>query len=128
MFNREKFSEVLEQINSKYTSMTEFAKHAKFDRTYTSKGINLKLQNPPTPDILRKIADNSRGITTYVELLEICGYLTEEDLGEIREKPNNEILVKIKLESNISETKSQVKELVSLLERANELMNSLNKK
>lgn len=53
--------------------------NAKFDRTYISKYINLKLDNPPTPEILRKIANSSKGLTTYTELMLICGYLETDD-------------------------------------------------
>lgn len=75
MFDIDKFSSILKNINSKYDTMSEFGKKANFDRTYISKYINKKLNNPPTPKILKKIADNSKGITTYKELMQVCGYL-----------------------------------------------------
>ena len=75
MFDKEKFSIILEKINKTYPTMTEFGKRASFDRTYISKYINMKLANPPTPKILEKIANASNGITTYEELMNICGYL-----------------------------------------------------
>lgn len=76
MFNKSEFSHTLSRINDTYNTMTDFAKKASFDRTYISKYINLKLNNPPTPKILNKIANASNGITTYEELMNICGYLT----------------------------------------------------
>ena len=79
MFDKDKFSKVLLLINNTYSSMSNFAKNAKFDRTYISKYINLKLDNPPTPEILRKIANSSKGLTTYTELMLICGYLETDD-------------------------------------------------
>ena len=75
MFDINEFSNILENINSKYDTMTDFAKKANFDRTYISKYINKKLSNPPTPKILKKIADASKGVTTYSELMLICGYI-----------------------------------------------------
>lgn len=75
MFNKETFSNILKKINASYETMTEFAKKAEFDRTYISKYINQKLDNPPTPKILEKIAKASNGITSYTELMEICGYI-----------------------------------------------------
>jgi len=130
MFDKERFADILEQINTKYTSMTKFANHAGIDRGYLSRNMNSKLENPPGPDILRGIADSSYGTTTYVELLEVCGYLNEDDLREIREKDNpyNEILAEATTESDIEEVINKVRELVELLERANELINSLSKK
>ncbi len=74
MFNQDEFSNILNKINSTYSTMTDFGKKASFDRTYISKYINKKLKNPPTPKILEKIADASNGITTYEDLMVICGY------------------------------------------------------
>lgn len=82
MFNKEKFSNILNRINSTYNTMTDFAKKASFDRTYISKYINMKLDNPPTPKILQKLADASNGITSYTELMLICDYL-HDDFDEL---------------------------------------------
>ena len=105
MFYKEEFSKILKQINSKYTSMTEFAKSADFDRTYISKGINLKLQNPPTPEILKKIANSSKGVTSYIELMYICGYITEENIGELEK-----LLIKLKELKDIKYTNNMLLE------------------
>lgn len=75
MFNQDKFANILKKINESYDTMTDFGKSASFDRTYISKYINKKLSNPPTPKILEKIAKASKGITTYSELMQICGYI-----------------------------------------------------
>lgn len=75
MFNKYLFSNILNKINSNYDSMTEFGKKANLDRTYISKYINNKLDNPPSPEILKKISEASNGITSYYELMEICGYI-----------------------------------------------------
>lgn len=77
MFNQDEFANILNKINSTYSTMTDFGKKASFDRTYISKYINKKLKNPPTPKILEKIAKASNGITTYEELMEICGYVSK---------------------------------------------------
>ena len=83
MFNKENFSKTLKKINSTYSSMTEFAQKASFDRTYISKYINMKLDNPPTPKILEKIANASNGVVTYNELMIMCGYLKDETTNYI---------------------------------------------
>ena len=82
MFDKETFSNVLKKINSTYSTMTEFAQKADFDRTYISKYINMKLDNPPSPKILEKIANASNNITSYVDLMIICGY-SEKNLESI---------------------------------------------
>lgn len=79
MFDKIKFSNILKQINETYNSMTEFAQKASFDRTYISKYINLKLDNPPTPKILKKIAQSSNNIVSYPELMNICGYIDKNN-------------------------------------------------
>ena len=71
MFDKETFSNVLKKINSTYSTMTEFAQKADFDRTYISKYINMKLDNPPSPKILEKIANASNNITSYVDLIKV---------------------------------------------------------
>ena len=63
MFDKKEFADILKKINSTYSTMTEFAQKACFDRTYISKYINMKLDNPPTPKVLKKIANASNGIT-----------------------------------------------------------------
>lgn len=78
MFNQDEFANILNKINSTYSTMTDFGKKASFDRTYISKYINKKLKNPPTPKILEKVANASNGIVTYEELMTVCGYLDED--------------------------------------------------
>lgn len=83
MFNKDLFSNILKKINNEYSSMTEFAKAASLDRSYISKYINKKLNNPPTPKILLGIANASKTLTTYDELMEICGYIKLSGLYDI---------------------------------------------
>lgn len=87
MFNKYLFSDILTKINSTYNSMSEFGEKAHLDRTYLSKYINKKLDNPPSPEILKKISEASNGITSYYELMEICGYI---DLEVVFKLKNNQ--------------------------------------
>lgn len=82
MFNKKEFSIILSKINKSYQTMTEFAQKADCDRTYISKYINMKLDNPPTPKILEKIANASNGIVTYKQLMLMCNYL-DDGLNDI---------------------------------------------
>ena len=75
MFDKLKFSQILNNINNTYATMTEFSEKSGVNRTYLSQYINHKLNNPPSPKILEKIANSSNGITTYNELMQICGYI-----------------------------------------------------
>lgn len=82
MFKKDEFANILQRINSTYDTMTEFGKKAFLDRSYISKYINKKLDNPPSPKILLKIADASNGIISYFELMNICGYIHYGDNTE----------------------------------------------
>lgn len=99
MFNKEKFSIILSKINKEYPSMTEFAKNAALDRSYISKYISKKLNNPPTPKILLGIANASQGLTTYEYLMQICGYINVNGLSDIDLNSNEmNILAKMLLD------------------------------
>jgi SOS-response transcriptional repressor LexA len=74
MFYKDKFSEILKQIKETYNSQEEFSKYSGVGRTYISQYMNGNLDTPPKPKILEKIANSSKGITTYDELMQICGY------------------------------------------------------
>lgn len=76
MFEQEKFSNILKEIVKTYGSVSELAKYTHQSRSYFSKYINLRLDKPPTPKVLEKIANASKGITTYEELMQICGYIS----------------------------------------------------
>lgn len=91
MFQKENFSNILKNILKEYDSIQDFANHVEMDRGYLSRNINMKLDNPPTPKILKKIADNSKGITTYEELMKICGYINDD---QKLDKIKSELLIK----------------------------------
>ena len=78
MFNKKAFANVLQKISATYSSISEFAKKSEVNRTYLSKYINMKLDNPPTPKILEKISDASNGIITYKDLMLICNYIDDK--------------------------------------------------
>ena len=77
MFDKFKFAEIIKNIKGTYSSQEEFAKKSDIGRTYLSQYMNMKLKEPPKPKILQKLAENSNGITTYNELMNICGYLDD---------------------------------------------------
>lgn len=74
MFDINKFSIILKNIKEKYSNQEEFAKMSGVGRTYISQYMNKKINTPPKPQLLEKIANASKGITTYDELMQICGY------------------------------------------------------
>lgn len=105
MFQKEKFSNILKKILNSYNSIQDFANHANMDRGYLSRNINNKLDNPPTPEILKKIANSSKGVTSYIELMYICGYITKENILELEK-----LLIKLKELNNIKNTNNMLLE------------------
>lgn len=83
MFDKIKFAKILSNINDTYDTMTEFATNSKVNRTYLSQYINQKLDTPPSPKVLLKIASSSHNLTSYEELMQICGYIEEYSLSPI---------------------------------------------
>ena len=75
MFNKEKFSEILLNIVNQYESISDFANTSSVGRSYLSKYINRKISSPPSPKVLTKIANHSKGLITYEELMIICGHI-----------------------------------------------------
>ena len=75
MFNIVDFANILKKINSLYENQTQFANASGVNRTYLSQYMNLKLDTPPSPKILKGIANASKGLTTYDDLMKICDYI-----------------------------------------------------
>lgn len=79
-FDKEKFSKILKKIYNQYPSQRSFATRARVNRTYISKYINKKIDVPPSVKILRKLAIASKGVTTYQQLMQICGFLEDNEM------------------------------------------------
>ena len=77
MFNKNRFAQILKNISETFENQRDFSKKSEINRTYLSQYMNMKIDKPPKPEILKRIADNSKGVTTYEELMEICGYQAE---------------------------------------------------
>lgn len=78
MFDKVKFANILRKISNTYDNQREFSEKSKINRTYLSQYLNTKLEQPPKPEILERLANASRGITNYSELMNICGYFDKE--------------------------------------------------
>ncbi len=77
-FDKKRFAQILKNIEATYYSQREFSEKSKVNRTSISNYENCKLQNPPKPEVLKKLAISSNGIITYKELMYICGYVDKE--------------------------------------------------
>lgn len=83
MFDKINFAKILKEINEMYENQTYFAVASGVNRTYLSQYMNMKLDSPPTPKILMGIANASKGVTTYEELMQLCGYIAFEEITKI---------------------------------------------
>lgn len=86
MFDKSKFAQILKNINETYNSQRDFAKKSEINRTYLSQYMNMKLDEPPKPKTLQKLADASNGIISYEDLMMICGYIDSSNLNDINNK------------------------------------------
>lgn len=80
MFDKNKFAQIIKNIKDTYNSQEEFSKKSEIGRTYLSQYMNMKIDKPPKPIILQKLANASHGITTYEELMIICGHISENNI------------------------------------------------
>lgn len=81
MFDKKNFSLIIEKIKNLYSSQEEFSEVSGIGRTYLSQYMNQKKDKPPTPRILEKLATASKGVTTYKELMYMCGYTDTKPFG-----------------------------------------------
>lgn len=82
MFDKKEFRLLLEKALGNRTK-TEYAQASGVNRTYISKLLNEKLDNPPTPDIIKRLANVAHNGITYEQLMKAAGYLdTSIDINE----------------------------------------------
>ena len=89
MFNKNKFAEILKDIRDSYGSINKMAIKTGVTTSYISKLIRSLYSNPPSPEILKKLADNSNNIVDYNTLMRICGYL-DKNMEDKMTAHNNE--------------------------------------
>lgn len=77
MFEKVKFAQIIKEILETYDNQRDFSKKSEINRTYLSQYMNMKLDEPPKPKMLEKLAKASNGITSYNELMKICGYIDD---------------------------------------------------
>ena len=80
MYNQDKFIEILKQCQGDL-SLNEYARISGVDVGYLWRIMNKKKRNPPSPNILKRIAETSKCITTYDELMYMCGYTDKMPFG-----------------------------------------------
>lgn len=110
-FDKKTFSNVLSEIYNQYSNQRSFAKKANINRTYISRYINQRLEMPPSATILRRLANASKGLTTYQELMQICGYLEENETIVNKRKGRLEQILELANGLTIQEANYLIKQL-----------------
>lgn len=78
-FDKKRFSELLKNTIGSNRTITEFSGECNLARPYISKFINCKLDTPPSPEAISKMASVARNNITECDLLVAAGYTTYEE-------------------------------------------------
>ncbi|MBO5475561.1 MAG: helix-turn-helix transcriptional regulator [Bacilli bacterium] len=79
---KEKYADLIKLIEKAQGNKTlnQFALASGVNAGHLSRILNGNFKNPPSPDLLKKIANNSRGEVSYEELLKASGYIDDDIL------------------------------------------------
>lgn len=72
---------VLQEILKHYNSQAQMARAFDVSPAFITKILNGKIREI-SPKQLRKIAEGSKGVAKYIELMIICRYITDQDIYE----------------------------------------------
>lgn len=75
-------------------SQNQFALKSGVNSGHLSRILNGKINNPPEPDTLKKIAANSQGNVTYQELMIASGHI-DASIKVVENKSNEEVIYDI---------------------------------
>lgn len=89
MFDKVRFRDLLKFAMGE-DSVTDFAKKSKVNRTYLSKLLNLKLDSPPSPKIIDKIASKAKNYVSYEALMVEAGYIYDINKDNFIKKPDSD--------------------------------------
>jgi transcriptional regulator with XRE-family HTH domain len=77
VFNKKKFAELLLKAIGGRTA-TNYADLSGVNRTYISKLLNEKLNNPPSPEIIKRLTSIAHGGVEYRDLMIAAGHWPEK--------------------------------------------------
>jgi len=75
-FNKEYFSRLLKRAIGSNT-LREFSKNTGVSAGYLSRFTACSIENPPSPEVIKKISSKSEGRVVYRDLMEAAGYIEE---------------------------------------------------
>ena len=84
MFDKLRFKKILEDALGG-RKITEYADESGVNRTYLSKYLNLRLDSPPGPEIIKRLAEKAHNKVTYEDLMSAAGFLPiKNQTGDIK--------------------------------------------
>jgi len=81
MFDKITFKNLLEKARGN-RSNEDYSRDSGVSRAYISNFLNLKRAIPPTPDILKKLADAAYDNVTYRDFMDVAGYLNSDEVSK----------------------------------------------
>ena len=89
MFNQEEYKTLLlKAIGDR--NLSDFSEESTVNRTYISKYVNCRLEKPPSPAIIKRIAEYAHNGVTYEDLMYACGHTRSNNVLPVA-KENEEI-------------------------------------
>lgn len=85
-FNKKQFSLLLNKAKGDRT-LNQFSLISGVDAGYISRFITLKRDNPPSPEVLQKIAKVAHNDVSYADLMMAAGYIKSNDIENTIEIP-----------------------------------------
>lgn len=124
MFEKEKFKEALLGARGNRTNEL-YSKESGVSRTYISAYLNLRRDEPPTPEIIKRLANVACNNITYEDLMIAAGFLSDKYENEsslssfrVRQNTDNKYISK-SIEEEIQDlspaSREELKKYIQLL-------------
>ena len=117
MFDKLTFKKILEAALGD-RKITEYADESGVNRTYLSKYLNLRLDSPPGPEIIKRLAEKAHNNITYEDLMSVAGFLPNINQTRKLEGKYNED----------GELEKEWNEIGSVLRRSGKKMTAVDKR
>lgn len=81
LFDKETFRRLLIKARGDRNNK-EFAESANVSRSYVSGYINMSIDSPPTPDVIKRLSTKAQNNVRYEDLMEAAGYISSTYIEE----------------------------------------------
>lgn len=91
MFNRELFRDLLIKARGERTN-EDYSKASGVSRPYISAYLNLRRNDPPSPEILKRLSENAFNNITYEDFMKAAGYIPSNASNNVQNNNSTEKL------------------------------------